>query len=98
MAIKLPKIVYYEDEDFCLEYQKSGDVVNLHCVVHNWNFSSLKRGYVVFGKMMNEFSQQGITSMITVTPNPKFAKLFGGTTVETIEQDNKKYEVIVWEL
>lgn len=36
--------------------------------------------------------------MLTITPNPKFAKLFGGTSVGEIDHDGKKYEVVVWDL
>ena len=40
----------------------------------------------------------GHRSVYTVTPNPRFADLFGGETIEVLYVHGKKYEVVKWDL
>lgn len=91
--------LYYEDEDFRLEYAEMYDEVFLHCIVHNWKLSSLKRGYRIFGQFLNEMTEKAIPRVVTVTPNPKFAQLLGGQFVQMATDDKgESYEVYQWVL
>lgn len=90
--------VYYKDDNFTLEYEiYNGDML-LHCQYDHWSPSALRRGYSVFADLMKNAYLKGYDRLMTVTPNPKFAKLFGGDTVEVIAYGGIEYEVIVWDL
>jgi hypothetical protein len=97
MEIKSRK-TYYTDSTFTVEYEQVEDIVNLHVNATQFSPSILKRMYTKFVEMEEFFKQQGIVRMMTITPNPKFCKLFGGTTLGTIVYENKEHEVIIWEL
>lgn len=86
------RVCRYKDEDFVVESSFYKDYLVLHCEVTNWNLTVLKRMYKVFGALRNEFPK-----MMTITPNPNFAKLFGGETVEYVIIDGQSCEVIVWD-
>lgn len=92
------RITYYKDEDFHLEYVKKYNEVFLHCTVFNWKLSSLRKGFKVFGRMMNEFANSGVSRLVTVTPNPKFVQMMGGQFLHKHYEDNKEYEVYQWVL
>lgn len=92
------KETYYKDEDASFEFEKLDGLIILHCEVYKWKISVLRKAYSVFGKFCNEALAGGVEKIATVTPNPKFAKLFGGTSVAVIEHENKIYEVIIWDL
>lgn len=98
METQLPKLTYYKDDDFILEIQIYEGQVLLHCEVDNWTPSSLRRGYSVFKSLLSEVKDLNVDRLVTITPNPKFAKLFGGTTISEFEHENKIHEVIIWEL
>jgi len=91
-------MIYYEDEDFKLECNSTLNEYFLHCEVKNWNISSLKKGFRVFACLLNEKEKEGVHRLVTVTPNPKFASLLGGTYFETVEKDGIRYEVYEWVL
>lgn len=91
-------MIYYEDEDFKLECNEFNGEYFLHCVVYNWTISSLKKGIKVFGELLNEKESEGVKRLVTATPNPKFARLLGGTYFETIYKEGKRYEVYQWVL
>lgn len=90
--------VAYKDEDFQVDVQVVNEVVHLHCEVSTWKPSVLKKMYSVFAYLKDLFSISGYAYMATVTTNPKFAKLFGGEVIDEKLINNKKHEVIVWEL
>lgn len=98
METQLPKHTYYKDSNFVLEIQFYEGQLLLHCEVLSWTLSSLRRGYSVFKTLQEEAKEFEIDRMVTITPNPKFAKLFGGTTISEIEYNDIKYEVIEWVL
>jgi hypothetical protein len=98
METQLPKIIYYQDDDFLLEVQQYEGQINLHCTVSNWTPSSLRRGYRVFASLIDEATSLGFDRLLTITPNPKFAKLFGGTVISELDYNNIKHEVIIWVL
>jgi len=86
---------FYKDEDFQIEYEVYEDILILHSEVFNWKLSSLKKGYRQFALLKEEASKLGFTKMATCTPNPNFAKLFGGKTQTILPNE---VELIIWEL
>lgn len=98
MVMLMSKETYYEDSDATFKYVAYGKELELHCEVFHWSPSVLKKAYRVLGDFMNHMRKQGFEKMFTITSNPDFAKLFGGTTVANIKKDNKEYEVVVWDL
>lgn len=89
---------YYRDGDFTLRLNYLYDFILLHCIVTNWNKSTLRKIYSVFHTLKEESKSKGYRRLMTVTPNPKFAKLFGGETVGQTNYENKYYEVVEWVL
>lgn len=98
METQSPKIVYYQDDDFILEVEQYEGQMLLHCNVSNWTPSSLRRGYRVFASLMHEAESLGFDRLLTVTPNPKFARLFGGSVISELDYNDIKHEVIIWDL
>lgn len=94
----MSKVVYYEDANFCFEYEQTPFFVVIHCTVSIWSKSVLRNAYSVFGRFVEECLRNGITRLVTFSPNPKFAKLFGGTSKQTMIHDGKEIEVLIWEL
>lgn len=92
------KQTYYKDADSIVEVELAFPIACLHCEVGNWSPRVLRQLYRVFAQLSQELKQNEYTTMITASPNPKFAKLFGGTTINKCTLNNQEYEVIVWEL
>jgi hypothetical protein len=92
------KITFYEGPDALFQYEVFGKNVFLHCTVAEWKPSTIKKGYRVLGDFMYQMQKQGYEHIFAITPNPKFAKLFGGTFVSDITYEDKQYEVVVWDL
>lgn len=70
----------------------------MHCEVVNWKPSVLKKMYSVFNYMKDELKENEILFMYAITPNPKFAYLFGGEFSGIVKSDGKDYEVVKWDL
>lgn len=94
----MSRICYYKDQNFIFEYEIKDKIVAIHCDVFSWKPSSLKHGYAVFGKFLNEMKNNKVTTVITATPNPKFARIFGGETIKSFTDNGQTIEVIKWEL
>ena len=92
------KETIFEDDTCYVAVQVLEGVVNLHCEVYDWKPSVLKRLYSIFLEIKDYYAGEGFKYLSTVSPNPKFAKLFGGETINELVIDGKEYEVIVWEL
>lgn len=90
--------LFYEDETFKLEYIFKYDEVFIHCIVTDWKLSSFKKGLQVFGQLMNFLDGKGFKRILTVTPNPRFARLLGGKFIEKRIHEGKEYEVYQWVL
>lgn len=88
------KTVVFSDDDFTFLYSEYEGNLFIHCRVNSWKPSVLKKMYDVFGSFVNTVNRD----FYTVTPNPKFAQLFGGEILYKIEQNGTTYEVIKWEL
>lgn len=89
---------YFSNEDFSVDFEiYKGDLL-LHCDVKHFTPSVLRLGYSVFSNILMECEQANIPRAFTVTPNPKFARLFGGTSVNKFLLNEIEYEVIEWVL
>lgn len=93
------RIEFYSDDNFKAVIQIAKDgVVHLHCYVYDWKLSALKIMYREFARLKGELNSKGYKYIVTVTPNPKFARLFGGEVIDEQDIDGVRHEVIVWEL
>lgn len=87
--------VFYRDDAFSLEYNfdSEGRIV-VHCDVFEWKLSTLKAIYREWATFLNENVGKVV---YTVSPNPRFVRLFGGKTVSILNKDGKEYEVMIWD-
>lgn len=91
-------IVYYQDGDFTLRLVPTDQTLLMHCDVSVWNTKTLRNMYRVFASLLSEAKETPYVQLMTISPNPKFAKLFGGDTEQSFTQNGIEYEVIVWDL
>lgn len=92
------KILAYSDENSGVYLQPIGNVVHIHCYVTKWTHSQLKKLYNVFNDIVVFTEARGFEFLVTVTPNPKFARLFGGEVINELTINGEPHEVIIWEL
>lgn len=92
------RVVFYQDEDGTLEYEMYDGACLLHSTITNWNLSVFKKCLRVMNTLLHTMKMIGVEQVMAVTPNSEFAKLFGGRALSTLEYENKKYEVILWDL
>lgn len=90
-------IVFYKDEDFTFSFFYQNNTALLHCEVEKWNTKVLRKMYEVFGVFREFCKRDGIEKIGTVTPNPKFAKLFGAKALGKSSFLGKEYEVMQWD-
>lgn len=90
--------IYYKDDNISLEFEYFGEDILIHSNVTKFTHTILKDAIVVFSMFLNECADGGYKRVFTVTPNPKYAKIFGGRKVNTLSYLNKEYEVIEWDL
>jgi hypothetical protein len=97
-VMQQPKQVFYSDDNFSLQYEPWGENVLVHFYINKVSHSEMRKWY----KQAVAFEQfakiQGYSKIVTVSPNPRFVSLFGGTEIKTIEYDNKEYKVTIWDL
>lgn len=98
METQTLKRVYYQDADVTVSVEVANNMAFLHVDVSTWNHSKLKKFYRIFAQLEKDCTDAGLIRMATLSPNPKFAHLFGGTTTSKFKHENKEYEVVVWEL
>lgn len=90
---------YYSDDDLTIKIEPFGKGVMFHMEVHNWKLSVLKKSYPIVARLFEDMAKLGFIRGATITPNPKFAKLYGGTTTHIlVTEDQQRLEVITWEL
>lgn len=94
----LKRFVVCDTEDFYITVEPVNDVAHIHILVYRWAPSVLKTLYIVFSEMKKSLRDKGYLFMATVSPNPKFAKLFGGEVIDEELINNVYHEVIVWDL
>lgn len=89
----------FKNADFNVKLESAdSDDLYMHCEVHNWNPKSLRGMYKVFAEISLEASDIGFKRLCTITPNPKFAMLFGFNEVGSLTYGDKEYKVMTWEL
>jgi hypothetical protein len=98
MEMQSLKQTYYKDENFVLEVELVFPIAFLHCEVSYWSPSVLRKCYRVFAVIREDLQNNNYEQMVTISPNPKFAKLFGGDTIRSFMMNQQNYEVIQWEL
>lgn len=87
--------IYFRDDTFSLEYNydSEGRLV-VHCDVFEWKLSTLKKIYSEFASFLND----NVGNVVyTISPNPKFVRMFGGKSVSVLNKNGKEYEVMIWE-
>lgn len=89
---------YYRDENISLEYEISNGDVLVHSYVNKFSSAVFRKALETFAIFLNECQEAGVKRVFTVTPNPKYARLFGGVSVNSFEFIGKEYEVIEWDL
>jgi hypothetical protein len=89
---------YYKDENISLEFEPyEGDML-IHSEVKHFSPSIYKEALSVFGWFLNDCYSGGYKRVFTVTPNPRYARMFGGKTVNSLTYLGKEYEVVEWDL
>lgn len=81
-----------------MEIEDTTEFLLLHCNVGVWKLSVLKDMYSCFSRLERYAKDVGYKHLMTITPNPKFARLFGGNILNKFSYEEKQYETIVWEL
>lgn len=76
-------MIFKETANYCLSYTCNGGEFHVHCEVYNWKLSVMKELYVEFAHLLEVASDMGFSEVWSVTPNPKFCLLFGGTDTQT---------------
>ena len=92
--METPRFKYIENEKYLFEVEFCEGTPFLHLQVYKWSPSVLKELYSAVKSLKEILRRLGCTKMRTITPNPKFAKLFGGECVDYF----MNAEVIEWDL
>lgn len=90
--------LYYEDEDVTLELERYEYQIYLHAKVRKWSPSIAKHSFSVLNTLFEAMKVAGYREAWSITPNPRFAKMFGATSVRQFTHENKDYEVVKWDL
>lgn len=89
---------FYKNSDYVFAYSILDGNYFIHCQVTKWTPSVLKSMYRTFAKFILYLNSLDVFVFYTVTPNPEFAKLFNGSSIGKVVDQNKECEVIKWEL
>lgn len=91
----MSKVVIYSDEDVEFSFEDAGEgIALLHCTAKTVSVSKLKKWFAVFSYSKEIMKNNGFEKFMTISPNDKFCKIFGGTYVGEYEE----YGVYVWDL
>lgn len=90
--------VFYKDETFSLEFDDLGEEALIHMFVNSYTHNSVRKWYLETEKLKAYLISTGFVKAFTVTPNPRFVKLFNGQHTASIEHEGKIYEVVIWDL
>jgi len=89
---------FYEDDNYKLLYQigVAGDTreFHVHCLVYDWKLSVLKDLYRKWAKLIEKAKSLGYETVYSISPNPKFCKLFGAESIGAY----REHEVMKWDL
>lgn len=95
-STEMQRFDFFKNKDFTFCYSVFEGRILIHCYVNNWSVSVAKIAYRVFNTFVRALKEEGVVCFYSITPNPKFAKLFNGECIKIIEYDGKNYEVIQW--
>lgn len=98
METQSRKQVFYEDENFLVEYEFYQDTPVLHCQVYHWTPRTARKSFIIFLRLEDFFKEQGYDRMISVSPNPEFCLMYGAKRGESLVHEGKEYEVMQWDL
>lgn len=85
---------FIKTDSYHIEWEIIGEDCHVHCNVQEFSKSVLKEGYVAFVRLKEFVGGMGYDHMVSISPNPKFCKLFGATSLGIFKEG---YEVMVWE-
>lgn len=91
-------IEIYSDENFDVKVEEQEGIMFLHCDVENFNKSVLKQMKAVMEEIKVAAFCHGWDEIFSYTPNPKFAKMLGGESIDSFRTNNQDYEVMRWAL
>jgi hypothetical protein len=73
--------------------------VNLHAEAYNWNKTVLKDMRKVFEDAKEGFRLEGFSKLYTISPNPKFCRLFAGhEDLGVISINGEEHSILSWDL
>lgn len=90
----MSKHTFIKTGSYHIEWEIIGEDCHVHCNVQEFSKSVLKEGYVAFVRLKEFVGGMGYDHMVSISPNPKFCKLFGATSLGIFKEG---YEVMVWE-
>lgn len=94
----MTKYTVHEDVNCLFQVELVDDWLLMHVEVKQWSVKIFKEMINIFADFENKMYKLGYSKLATVTPNPKFAKMFGGSTVKQFTVQGQQVEAIVWEL
>jgi len=97
METQSPK-PYYEDADVSLILEPNDGKIYLHVDVRRWTPSIAKKCYSVLRTLFEDMQDSGYLEAFSITPNPKFAAMFGAESIHKFIHEKKDYEVVRWDL
>lgn len=92
------KVQIYLDEDFDFHATIVDGEYYLHLETKKWSPSTYKMMKGYFKDFLSYMKENGVAQVFTISPNPKFVKMFGGEVLGKVIHEEKEYEVIRWEL
>ena len=97
MQIQSHRYLYYKDNNIQIHVEEYQDKVYLHSLVYNWNMYIARHCFSIIKTLFIHLEEKGYTEAYAITPNPKFAKMFGAISLSKFKHENKDYEVVKWE-
>lgn len=88
----------YQDDSCKLEAEVVSRVAYLHCEVTNWKLSTARKLYSALKTFLDSCEERDIVQVYTITPNPRFAEMYGGRFCGYVTYQGKEYEVFKWAL
>ena len=85
--------VFFEDDNYKVEYEIVSDQFHIHCIVSNFTLSVLKDMYDKFAQIKYFSESLGFDKMYSLSPNPKFCRLFCADSLGKFGD----CEVMVWQ-
>src|SRR5574343_1202875 len=92
------KEVLYQDVNCSLSVEVVSRVAYLHCEVVNWKLATAKTLYSALKTFLASCEERDIVQVYTITPNPRFAEMYGGRHAGHVTYEGKQYEVFKWDL